>query len=189
MRTSQSTPPLVKRASPALLSKCFHLSRPKCAAARARASHGATCSPACGPEPHGPDSDTANIRSAPSAPPLARRAGPAQDTASALSVCAASVCSGTSARRSHSLTVRSNDAVARWCGEAGCHAAAVTQSVCDVNARLACAPVASVVVNYQLARHARTAGSCDLGECAERTTALPAYPWGFPGACNAGGVP
>ena len=82
--------------------------------------------------------DTPKVRSAQSAPPLASRRGPAQDTASALSVCAASVCSGTAPRRSHSLTLRSNEAVARWCAELGCHAADVTQSLCEANARLAC---------------------------------------------------
>ena len=83
--------------------------------------------------------DTLKVRSAQSAPPLASRRGPAHETASALSVCAASVCSGTSARRSHSLTLRSNDAVATWCGELGCQAAAVIQSLCEANARMPCA--------------------------------------------------
>ena len=55
-----------------------------------------------------------------------------------LSVWPASVCSGTAARRSHSLTAPSWEALARCCAEDGCHASAASQSVCDTWFRTTC---------------------------------------------------
>ena len=55
-----------------------------------------------------------------------------------LSVWPVMVWSGTAARMSHSFTVESCEAVARWCTDCGCHAIAAIQSVWLLSVLTAC---------------------------------------------------